>query len=267
MTFTNVKSSTDPGVAIDAIPGFGDVVLVKLMNPEENSTDAAPHDAADGLWVVARNTEGPITVDTPVDVGRRPILVGMKASAVPLANVSANNDAQWIWGDLDGSVNVTARTDPNLVEATSGTATGGATYAAGEVIGTLLTFPQAALAAGRGGTLTGARVIDNSGTTTPVDLRLMLFNNSPAGVPPDSNAFSGMTAAQKIAAKPLPGTIRFDAGNWDQQLCQGTLMNGAGIQMDYLTGTTNLYGVLYYGATVKAAPTGSYWVGLDVVRN
>jgi hypothetical protein len=266
MGLTTVKDSDNPPIAIDDTGATGVAQLVKFATGQLGTiTGVLSVDPSTGVPVSVTAIQGPYTSGAPIDLTTsKPLAVGGRARAGMPTPVDTDDDMVFAmftpWGDL----NVVTRSDGGIIEATTVQPNAGTLYSSGDVIGNVLQFSGATLAAGRGGTAVGARCIDKTGTTKQ-DIYLQLYDASPASPPADNAPVTGLTAANEIAAHPLVATIEFKAANYVRNSCYGTVLGGAFPPMDYHPAGTVLYGVAYFPGTAKAAADGSFWFGIDVV--
>lgn len=269
MGLTAVQDIGDPRIAVDDTGSTtGNVQIFKLgIGGVGSLSGVLTPDATYGLPVDVMRIQGPYTSGAPIDfLTTKPVLLGGRASNNPPAPTDVDNDAviQWMtpWGDLNATIHV----DAGVIEATSVQPNAAAGYVSGDVIGNVWQFSGAALAAGRGLTVAGARLIDKTGTTKQ-DIYLEIYDASPASPPADSAGITGLTAANEIAAHPLAATIEFRAANYVRNKCYGTVLGGPFPPLDAHPAGTVLYGIAYFPGTPKALTDGSLWIGLDVQFN
>lgn len=267
MALAGVKASDNPAVAVDDLGGtIGGAQAVRLLIGTLGNQAVNPGDATTGLWVNVRSFQGPLAVDAAITT-EQPNLMGGRAFDLAPTKVSAEGDAQMLWLGTDGAVNTYNRVDGALVEAITNQPNAGANYVAGDIVGNVLQFNGAALASGRGLTINSVQCEDSTGTNA-ADINLALFCASPAGLPADNALFSGLTHANRIAAKPI-AVVQFPAGNFVNGWCEGTVNGGPFAKNAYPTGTT-VFGVAYIGTTLggkATAANGSFWFGMDVTYN
>lgn len=262
MALEGTKASTDPAVLTDDVTGVGKLQGARLLLGPLGSQSLAPGDATDGYFVQARNTQGPLASGAPIGT-TKPVPIGVRGNDGAPTPADTPDDFVWLWGGLDGALNSYSRLDGALIR-TATVQSVAASYVAGDVIGSVLQFNAATLAANRGCTINGLTCLDTTGTAA-ADIKVALFEASPAGVPVDSAQFSTMTWANRLAAGPI-GLVTFAAGNFDNGFCEGQVNGGPFTLNAYPAGTT-LYGVAFYGTTAKAAATGAYSFVLDVTYN
>jgi hypothetical protein len=263
MALEGTKASTDPAVLTDDVTGVGKLQGVRALLGPLGSQSLAPGDATDGYFVQARNTQGPLSSGQPIGT-TKPVPIGVRGNDGAPAPADTPDDFVWLWAGLDGALNSYNRLDGDViwVATVQSVAT---SYLAGDVIGAVLQFNNATLAASRGCTINGVLCEDTSGGSA-ADINLALFEASPAGVPADSAQFSGLTHANRLAAGPIC-IVKFAAGNFEQGLCDGQINGGPFSKNGYPAGTT-VFGVAYFGTTVKTPlATGSLNFGLDVTFN
>ena len=136
------------------------------------------------------------------------------------------------------------------------TITSGAAYAAGNVVGGLLTFAGLARAAGQGGVLQSALLRDKSGQNASYDL--FLFDAAPS-TPGDKTAvaLSAADLAKCVGVVPFSGTALGATATMG-------VITAAGLGLAYRIGAgTSLYGILVTRGTPTYAGTAD--VSVDLV--
>lgn len=145
---------------------------------------------------------------------------------------------------------------PLTLRATQAPAiTSGSAYAAGNVVGGLLTFAGMARAAGQGGVLQSALLRDKSGQNASYDL--FLFDSAPT-TPSDKTAvaLSAADLAKCVGVVPLSGAALGAASTMG-------VITAAGLGLAYKLGAgTSLYGILVTRGTPTYAGTADVSVDL-----
>jgi hypothetical protein len=148
---------------------------------------------------------------------------------------------------------------PLTLRATQAPAiTSGAAYAAGNVVGGLLTFAGMARAAGQGGVLQSALLRDKSGQNASYDL--FLFDAAPA-TPADKTAIalSAADLAKCVGVVPFSGPALGAASTMG-------VISSAGLGLAFRLGAgTSLYGILVTRGTPTYAGTADVSVDLVVL--
>jgi hypothetical protein len=262
MALEGTKASTDQPILTDDVTGVGKLQGVRALLGPLGSQSLAPGDATDGYYVNVRSVQGPLSSGQPIGTTKPP--VPFRGNDGAPAPADTPDDAVWPWAGLDGALNTYNRLDGDVIWIAT-VQSSGINYVANDVIGAVLQFNNATLAANRGCTINGVSCLDTSGGAA-ADYGLILFEASPAGVPTDSTALSGLTMASRLAAG-LVCVVDFAAGNFKQGWCDGQISGGSFQKNAYPAGTT-IYGVAFMGATVKTPlATGSLNFGLDVTYN
>jgi hypothetical protein len=238
--------------------------LVKVVDGSEDGEDRIPGNAVQGLRVYATSVNGQLHSGAPVDADATfPVIIGARGyNGVP-GPADTEGDAVFLWTDRYGALNVIARVltaRPKVVP----TLTNPGAYVAGYQVGALVTF-NVSDENGRGGTITGASILDKSATSA-IDMRMALFNSAPTITSTDRTA-RVIAASQKDSAD-LFATIRFNAADGDDSVMQGTLAGGLA-SVDYLPSTTTIYGLVYFpgGSAGKTLAAGDIVVRLNVTKN
>ena len=197
---------------------------------------------------------------------------------------SANGDATAIGADANGlDVDVTrlpalvagtavigsiiARVDQLRIPVTPTIDT--AVYAAGDRLGSVMTFAGSAISNGRTGSVVSAYLTDKANSLFDIDLGL--FQVTPTLVNADNGVFD-MTDANKDTAVPL-GWINFSTANsyaygTSNRDVQGTYLGGpCDLRYTCAAGDTALYGVLVARGAYDAAATSDLICTITVVRD
>jgi len=198
-------------------------------------------------------------------IAGNPVRIGVRAdSTVPPA--VDDGDVVTPWATLDGALVV--QPSLGLVDISVTPTIDTAVYADGDRLGSVMTFTSAALASGRGGTIVGARLVDDAGSN--FDIELWLFKASPTLVGADNAAFDITDA--NLATAAFVGVIDFAAANTktvasSSRVCQGTWLGGP-VVLPYVTsGSTSLFGVLEARGAYDAVATDDLVVTITVVRD
>jgi hypothetical protein len=148
---------------------------------------------------------------------------------------------------------------PLTLRATQAPAiTSGSAYAAGNVVGGLLTFAGMARAAGQGGVLQSALLRDKSGQSASYDL--FLFDSAPT-TPGDKTAvaLSAADLAKCVGVVPLSGTALGAASTMG-------VISSLGVGLAFRLGAgTSLYAILVTRGTPTYAGTADVSVDLVVL--
>ena len=136
-------------------------------------------------------------------------------------------------------------------------------YAAGDVIGNLLTFSDIMPGDFGGGTLVGAELIDTSTVIASIDL--LLFDSIP-----DSTNYDSDNAALDIADTDLAraiGVISFSSADVKQFADNQIYFVSGGSQGIYMNDDNELYGVMVARSTPTYAPSNVLMVKLHIQRD
>jgi hypothetical protein len=151
----------------------------------------------------AQIVNGSLLVDSPF-VGTF-IGIGARGSTATPPAVSADDDAQTLWTDRSGTI--FTRPGPCLVFIQpAATTTAAAPFAAGDVVGTEISFTNAVRATGGFGEVVAAQIVSDSATTPMTAMDLYLFTS--ASSPAADNAANSWSDANMLL---LRGIIRFPA--------------------------------------------------------
>lgn len=185
-----------------------------------------------------------------------PVRVGVRAStAVPTA-MSADGDVVTPWADRSGAIVVIPQPRGAKPSATPTIATSG--YVAGDRVGSLMTFSNAALATARMTQIVQARLTCRTATAKN-DLNLWLFETSPTIASAD-NAALDITGANLESAN-LIGVVQFLASDYydtaNSCACNASLNKGPVTLFGSPTAGADIFGVLEMGATVAAQYAGT----------
>jgi len=144
------------------------------------------------------------------------------------------------------------------------TISSGAIYAAGDLVGTVMTFNSVALATGRSGQIVGSTIIDKGKQNAA--LQLWLFAVSPTLVNTDNGVFD-ITDANLVTALPI-GVIDFAATDY-RSTASNSIVNGAVLldraPLPFTTsGGANIFGALVTTGTPTYTSTTDLVVYLNV---
>ena len=138
-----------------------------------------------------------------------------------------------------------------------------AIYAAGEVMGGLLTFSDVVSGDIGGGTIVGAELVDTSTVVASIDL--LLFNSIP-----DSSNYDSDNAALDLSDTDLTrviGVINFSSNDANQYADNQIYFASGGNQEFFLEDDNELYGVLVSRGTPTYATGNVLMVKLHVQRD
>jgi hypothetical protein len=181
--------------------------------------------------------------------------------------MSGDGDTVTPWADRSGAQVVIPRLDQITIAATPTIDT--AVYAAGDRMGTVMTFAAAAIGNGRCGTVVKAFMTDKANSVFDIDL--VLFQVTPTLANADNGVFD-MTDANKDTALPQ-GWLNFSTANsysygTSNRDVIGTWLGGPpALSYCCASGDTALYGVLVARGAYDAAGTTDLIVYLTVVRD
>lgn len=191
---------------------------------------------------------------------------GVLAQIVKLA-ISADGSATMIPADGTNGIRVTPSARKARISVTPTVST--TAYAAGDCVGSTMTFTSAALASGGAGTITSAVISCAAANTVTPDLDLLLFEATLTGTFTD-NAAPTLTDANLVAALPLPA-IKFRTADYialpSNSECSGRCLDGQPAIDFVCSGSANLIGLLIARAAFTLASTSDIVVTLRVLQD
>lgn len=253
-------AATHLGKAEDAVHASGDTGVFVLAVRQDSLVSLAGTtgdysglsvDSSGRLYVSSGSSIGDAAEDAALSGS--PVRIAGRAHAVVPAAMSADNDVVTPWHDRNGAAVVVPQPRQSRITATPTIATSG--YVANDLVGTKMTFANAALAAGRGGSLINA--VLTSRTIAANAFELWLFQVDPTIASADSAAFD-ITDANLEAAQPF-AIIDFAAANWKNTASGGVNVGtsqGGPVSAPYVAATTSIFGVLV-ARTVAAQYAGT----------